>query len=40
MDRAREVSFVPLVALAHVHDCDGVLGEKLLRRGGVDLVDL
>jgi hypothetical protein len=38
--RAREVALVPLLALAHVHHRDGVLGQEVLSRGGVDLVDL
>jgi hypothetical protein len=32
--------FVPLVALAHVHNCHGALGKKLLGGGGIDFVDL
>ena len=40
MDGARQVTLVPFVALAHVDDRNGVLGQELLRRRGIDFVDL
>ena len=40
MDSAGKVALVPLFALAHVDDGEGVLGKQLLRLRGIDFVDL
>src|SRR4029453_13945797 len=40
VDGAGKVALVPLFALAHVDDGEGVLGEQLLRLRGIDFVDL